>query len=102
MAFYQVMLEGKNFLIDLDGVEEYYGFVTTRWVNAKDQGDAELAALDLIKKDAALIEITKNVDGSDPKPMIYLYEMSIVNWFKYMRRKPGGGYTFYPMANEES
>lgn len=102
MKYYQVMLEGKDFLIDVDGKEELQGYFTTRWVKASAPEDAELKAVDLIKNDDHLISITKNMDGSKPAPMVYLSEMSKVNWFQYYRRKPGRGYSFFPMANNES
>jgi len=100
MSYFQVLLEGENFFVEFDGKEELLGFVTTRWVNAKNPEEAELKAVDLIKQDKSLIDITKNFSDSDPSPMIYLSEMSNVNWFNYFRRKPGAGYSFYPMEGE--
>ena len=93
------MLEGKDFLIEMDGKEELLGYITTRWVKAISPDEAEMKAVDLIKNDEHLISITKNTDGSKPTPMVYLSEMCNVNWFQYFRRKPGGGYSFFPMAN---
>jgi hypothetical protein len=51
MAYYQVMLEGKDFPMEFDGKEEVLGFVTTRWVKASDEEQAELKAVALIKND---------------------------------------------------
>jgi len=102
MKYFQVMLEGRNFLIEVDGKEELLGYFTTRWVKASSPEDAELKAVDLIKRDDHLICMTKNMDGSEPTPMIYLSEMRHVNWFKYYRRKPGKGYSFFPIDNNES
>jgi hypothetical protein len=39
-------LEGENFFIEFDGKEELLGFVTTRWVKADDQKQAELKAIE--------------------------------------------------------
>ena len=102
MSYFQVMLEGKNFFIELDGKDEMLGFVTTRWVKAGNGEEAEMMAVDLVKKDQHLLTMTKNVDGSEPSPMIYLSEMCNVSWLTYFRRKPGGGYSFYPMETEHS
>jgi hypothetical protein len=102
MSYFQVLLNGKNFLVELDDKEELLGFITTRWVKASNSEEAELKAIDLIKYDQHLLEITKNISGSELSPMIYLDKMCNVNWFTYFRRKPGGGYSFYPMASGES
>lgn len=102
MKYYQVMLEGKDFLIEMEGKEDLFGYFTTRWVKADSPEDAELKAVDLVKKDEQLVGITKNMDGSKPAPMIYLSEMCNVNWFQYLRRKPGKGYSFFPMKDDQS
>lgn len=93
------MLEGKDFLIEMDGKEELLGYITTRWVKAISPEDAEMKAVGPIKSDDNLISITKNMDKSKPTPMIYLSEMCCVNWVQYFRRKPGCGYSFFLMAN---
>jgi len=100
MSYFQVLLEGKNFFIESDGKEELLGFVTTRWVKAKNSEEAEIKAVALIKEDQNLLDITRNMDGSEPNPMIYLSEMCNVNWLAYFRRQPGGGYSFFTMENE--
>ena len=100
MHYFQVMLEGENFFIEFDGKEELLGFVTTRWVKADDQKQAELKAVELVKNDHHLHNLLRSPDGESPLPMIYLSEICKVNWFTYIRRKPGAGYTFYPMEQK--
>ncbi|MEH6393311.1 hypothetical protein [Pseudoalteromonas sp.] len=102
MSYFQVLLEGENFFIEFDGKEELLGFVTTRWVKAKDKEEAELKAVDLVKNDQHLRNLLRTSDGDLPSPMIFLSEMRDVNWFTYFRRNPGAGYSFYSMDCDES
>jgi len=100
MSYFQVLLEGENFFVEFDGQEELLGFVTTRWVKAQDEQQAELKAVDLIKNDTHLQNLLRTSNNELPPPMIYLSEMCKVNWFTYCRRRPGAGYSFYPMEQE--
>ena len=102
MSYFQVILEGEYFFIDIDGEEELLGFFTTRWVKAMNPEEAELKAVNLLEKDQHLLSITRNFDVTEPSPKIYLSEICNVNWFTYIRHKPGGGYSFYPMASKQS
>ena len=54
------MLEGKNFLIEVDGKEQLIGYVTTRWVKANSPKDAQINAVDLITNDEQLISMTRS------------------------------------------
>ena len=47
MSYFQVMLEGENFFIEFEGKEELLGFITTRWVKASNEEQAELKAVEL-------------------------------------------------------
>lgn len=100
MSYFQVLLEGENFFIELNGKEELLGFFTTRWVKADDQKQAELKAVELVKNDQHLHNLVKLPEGESLSPMIYLSEICKVNWFTYIKRKPGAGYSFYPMVQE--
>lgn len=93
MAFYQVMLNGKDFCFNFDGEETKGGFYTTRWVMASTPEEAENKAVQLIKNDNSLQEML--IRTSDPVPMIYLEKIQTVNWYTYFRRQPGKGYTLY-------
>jgi len=100
MSYFQVLLEGQNFFIEFEGKEELLGFVTTRWVKAANPEEAELKAVELIKQDKHLLDMTRTTDDTQLNPMIFLTEMCNVNMFTYFRRKPGRGYSFYPMEEE--
>lgn len=93
MVYYQVMLEGKNFPLEMDGSEKIVGFVTTRWVKAANAEDAELKAVDLVKNDSSLTSSVRDLEGFTP--MIYLVELVTVSWITFRCRQPGSGYTFY-------
>jgi len=100
MSYFQVLLEGENFFVEFEGKEELLGFITTRWVKAIDEEQAELKAVELIKNDTHIQKLLRTSESELPSPMIYLSEMCQVNWFTYLRRKPGAGYSFYPMEQE--
>lgn len=102
MSCFQVLLEGENFYVEFDGQDELLGFVTTRWVKAKNGKQAELKAMELIKNDTHLRSLLRTSDNELPPPMIYLSEMCKVNWFTYLRHQPGAGYSFYPMEQEQN
>jgi hypothetical protein len=51
---FQVMLQGRNFLLDLEGQARRYGFYTTRFVEAEDEAEAERAAVALVRDDPEL------------------------------------------------
>jgi hypothetical protein len=92
MPKYSVILEGKNFPMNVEGRRELWGFATTRRVKAKDPEEAELKAVEMIKKDKSLIDA---IVKDDPVvPTIYLDSMYKLSWW---RRLGGKGYTFYTM-----
>lgn len=98
MNKYKAMLEGKNFLLDLEGITQKYGFYTTRYVEANDPEEAELNAVKTIREDNQLTDTVKN-DQSDP-PMIYLESLDELSSFEGVEI-PGTGYTFYPDDGSE-
>jgi len=100
MSCFAVLLEGVNFFIEFEGKEQLQGFVTTRWVKAVDEQQAELKAVELIKNDSYIQSLLRSPENEIPKPMIYMSEMYKVNWLNYFRRQPGAGYTFYSMEAE--
>lgn len=90
MKKYKVLMEGRNFLLLMDGKEQRVGFYTTRWVEAANPEEAELKAAAAIKADPRLKSSVKN-PKNDP-PMLHLTEMSEVEAIE----RPGAGFTFYP------
>ena len=92
MKKYQVLLEGKNFLIEYEGKLQKHGFYTTRYIEAENPEEAELKAVEAIKSDKKLIESVKNYRAD--APMIYLEEISELETFENVK-PPGSGYSFY-------
>jgi hypothetical protein len=99
MAFYKVLLNAENFLICIDHMEELHGFYTIKFVQAENEEEAELKAVDLIKNDKELHEATLNKKRNiDLVPMIYLEE---INEISKHELKNDHGKTWYPMKNED-
>jgi len=93
MKKYRLILEGRNFIMDMGEGAKKMGFFTTRFVKAHDLETAEKMAVERIKSDPSLKGVISD-DKSDP-PMIYLDQYSEIGWFEFMRRQPGVGFTFY-------
>ncbi len=90
MAEWRVLLNGRNFLLQTDGEPKRLGFYTTRFVEAQDPEAAELAAVQMVRKDSAF-QLVLN-DRSDP-PMIYAEE--IAECVRSDSEYPNTGYSFY-------
>ena len=93
MKKYQVLLEGNNFLFDIEGKIEKYGFMVTRYVEALNPEKAEEKAVNLLKKDDSLIQRVLN-DKLDA-PMIYLDEIIELDSFENIETLETG-YSFFP------
>ena len=89
MKQYRVLLKGENFLLNNEGEIKRMGFYTTRFVDAPNEDEAELTAVELIRKDNWLREAVRN-DRPDP-PMIFAEEIEEISTFD----NPGAGFTFY-------
>lgn len=95
MPKYEVMLEGKNFPVFVDGKTEVLGFFVTRKVKAVSEKEAELKAVAMVRGDKKLIS---TLDTShDAKPKIYLDNINQLSWWSLLG---GSGYIFYPMECE--
>ncbi|HJP95836.1 MAG TPA: hypothetical protein VJ843_00535 [Candidatus Saccharimonadales bacterium] len=90
---YRVLINGENFLLNIDGRVQRMGFYTTRFVEAKDAEQAEAIAVELIKRDTKLSETVLNKRGDSP--MLHAEEVEEVE-------ESGAqlGYAFY--SEEES
>ena len=98
MKYYQIILDGHNFLINMDGDESLFGFVAKRFVEAVDKDQAIEVAVDLVRED--ILQEFEVLNGSDAgvQPMIYveeLLEISVAEMDHSYR-----GYTWYPMVDE--
>jgi hypothetical protein len=68
MAAFRVMINGQNFLVEMDGRVAMYGFFTTRRVEAADPAAAEHAAVQMIRETQRVRDLVCN-DPADPPVM---------------------------------
>jgi hypothetical protein len=88
---YRVVINGKNFLIELDGELKKCGFYTTRFVDAADQSLAQSEATSIVRNDLFLIENVKN--QSDDTPMLFIDGIEYLE--TYDGTRPGSGFAWY-------
>lgn len=60
MKKYRVMVRGQNLLADVDGVRQRFGFYTNVFVEAVAPADAESQAIEVVRKDFILQDLTLN------------------------------------------
>ena len=73
MSKYRVLLNGENFLLNFNGQLQKLGFYVSRVVDAQNPGEAELAAVNLVREDSRLKGNVLN-ELDDP-PMLYAEEI---------------------------
>ena len=66
-------MNGRNFLIEVNGVLAKHGFYTNRYVEAADANEAENLAMDSIRKRVDVRHAIRNTE--DDKPVMYLEEI---------------------------
>ena len=69
MRKYRVLIHGKNLLTNLDGVRRKAGFFTSVFVEALTAADAQSRALELVREDSHVREMTLNHE-SDPLKLV--------------------------------
>jgi len=65
MQKYKVIIHGQNLLTEVDGVRKRHGFFTNVFIEAFTPADAESRALELVREDAHVHDITLNAED-DP------------------------------------
>lgn len=95
MKKYRVMVEGVNFLIEMDSEVRKFGFFTTRFVEAGDKEEAEARALDMLRVE--LKRLVRN-EKSD-SPMMFVEEIEELETFGEFI-VPGTGCAWYPDERE--
>jgi len=94
MKRFKVKLHGKNFLLNLDGELNKYGFYATKFVKAENPQEAEKMAIILIHQNQSLRDTVFN-EKTD-RPTINMEEIKEVNFLKFFAQKSTTGFTFYP------
>ena len=93
MKKFKVQLHGENFLLDLDGELNKYGFYATKFVEAENPQEAEKIAFILIRKNPNLKDTVLN-ESTDP-PKVNLKEIEEVGFLKFFAKKSASDFTFY-------
>jgi hypothetical protein len=96
MNRYNILLNGRNFLINTKNGLKTLGFYTTRIVEAVSEEESAIFALDILKNDKELIDMTKNKESNPP--MLYVDEISLIN---DLTDAEDFGFSFYGESNEE-
>jgi hypothetical protein len=79
MKKYRVMLEGRNFLIAMDGKVGKFGFYQTFFIDAHSPAEAENAAVQKVRANSDLKTTVRN--PKDDPPMVYLEEIEEIQEF---------------------
>ena len=89
---YHCSINGKNFLLELDGKKSKHGFYKWVTVEAKDESEAELLAVEKVKNDEQIKASTQNPQKDSPQLFLdEIYEA------EETAEKPNEmGYAFYP------
>jgi len=96
---YRVMINGRNFLIDIGSGLIKYGFFTTRFVEAPTPDKAELMAVESIRQWGEIITRIKN--KKDDPPMLYAEEIVELRTFDGINRGVEKGASWYPEKENE-
>lgn len=110
MPKYLVEINGRNFLIDMDGRVARFGFFTNRSVDASDVAAAELAAVGMIRATQRLREVVRNPPADPPsidvtqidaleasdeadegEPGFIWYEENPRRWWQFWKSPPRPG-----------
>ena len=95
MKKYRVMVEGVNFLIEMESEVRKFGFFTTRFVEAWDKEEAEAKAIEMLRVE--LKRLVRN-EKSD-SPMMFVEEIEELETFGEFI-VPGTGCAWYPDERE--
>lgn len=93
MKKYRVRLNGRNFLLDLNGEPTKFGFHAVRYVKAKTPEEAAKIASILIHQNPILKESV--MYESADRPVIEITEIKEVNFLKFKLKKSESDLQFY-------
>ncbi len=97
MAKYRVLLNGQNFLLDVDGEVGRHGFFTTRFVEAQDLDAAVETAIEHLRRERDVDNIGLN--GSDDPPRVVAEKIEEIPSFDGVE-SPSPGLAFYSEDSE--
>ena len=100
MPKYEVLINGQNFLVDVEGRIEKHGFFTVRFIEATDAAAAENEAVEMIRKAEPLRELVRNTPEDPPiLDVTQIVELECLDgtedqepgFIWYRNRRSGGG-----------
>jgi hypothetical protein len=94
MAFFHILVQGENFLIERDGKQAWMGFFKNIYVNAGDADEASSIAISRIAADADFRASVKN--PADKPPELAIEE---ANEIEADPALVDSGFTFFPSLN---
>jgi hypothetical protein len=98
---YDVLLNGRNFLIETEGEISKYGFFVLVYVEANDRKEAELKAVQVLKGEENLRTVVKN-EKSDT-PLIFVEEIIEYQMKpKAHKKQSRTGFGWYKEGEEEA
>jgi hypothetical protein len=98
MKRFKVKLHGENFLLNLDGEFNKFGFYATSFIKAEDPQEVKKIATILIHQNPNLRDTVLN-ENTD-RPRINIEEVEEVNFLKFFAQKSTTSFTFYPEDEE--
>lgn len=98
MKKYSVLVRGENFIVRGDEQDQKLGFYTTVFVEALDEQSAEIKAMELLRTDQKLVNITLNSKSNSP--MMYMEEIEELETFEGLHL-PRTGFAFFSAEDSE-
>lgn len=97
MRKFRILLKGENFLMEFESAPKRLGFYVVRVVEAADEADAELRAVEMLRRDPKLRGQVLN-DPSDP-PMLFAEEIAETEADDEYETSPPG-FIFYDASDD--
>jgi hypothetical protein len=88
MPKYRVLVEGKNFVLEVDGKRRRYGFYQTVFVESADPRQAELDAVAVVRGSEELSKLVCN--RSDDPPRLHLEKIEEIGKEKNLPTQTSG------------
>ncbi len=95
MGLFRCFVRGENFPGQVIGQKGLYGFYTTRFVEADNCDEAELAALEILRSEPGLQISSEELKKKEPQAKVYFEEINEVD--ASTDQLPNKGATWFEM-----
>lgn len=95
MKKYKILVEGKNFLVNVNGTPEKMGFFTMRCLEASDQEEAQRMTLEVIRNQLQGVVLNAR---SDPPTLTVDTVQKLEEFGDH--HVPGSGFSWFPEEQE--